>query len=92
MSTDAYVEEEEKEPDWLAEDAVVICVSVPVTVAVVPDAEFVKLKEADPAPPATASSSASVSSMVISMSCPRLVEWSHLQDRKTTACSASLLP
>jgi len=37
------VEDELNEPDWLAEEAVVICVTVSVTVAVVPDAVFVTL-------------------------------------------------
>ena len=67
ISADAYVEEEEKAPDRLAEDAVVCMVNVPLTAAVVPDAVTVPLKEAVPEPPATASSSASVSSRMISM-------------------------
>jgi hypothetical protein len=44
--------------DWL---------NVPDTFAVVPDAEFEKLKLADPEPPATASSSESLNSIMISM-------------------------
>jgi len=43
----------------------VLCVAVPVTDAVVPEALFEKLKLADPAPPETASSSSS--SMMISI-------------------------
>jgi len=61
------VEDEENVPDRLAEEAVVRMVRVPATVAVVPDAVFVKLKLADPAPPATASSSVSVNSIMISI-------------------------
>jgi hypothetical protein len=61
--TCAYVEDEENVPDWLAEDAVVDWVSVPLTVAVVPDAVFVMLKLASPRPPATKSSSDSLSSI-----------------------------
>jgi hypothetical protein len=45
----------------------VLCVKVPETAAVVPDAEFVKEKLADPEPPATALSSSSVSSITISI-------------------------
>jgi hypothetical protein len=37
------VEDELNELDWLAEEAVVICIGVPVTVTVVPDAVFVTL-------------------------------------------------
>ena len=53
-----YVEDEENDPDWLAEEAVVLWVKVPDTVAIVPEAVFVKLKEASPRPPLTASISA----------------------------------
>jgi hypothetical protein len=42
------VELELNDPDWLAEEAIVLRVRVPVTVAVAPDAVFEKLKEADP--------------------------------------------
>src|SRR3954470_16612342 len=62
----AQVEEEEKDPCCDAELAVVVWVRLPETVAVVPDAVFVMVKVADPAPPATASSSVSLSSMRIS--------------------------
>jgi hypothetical protein len=62
----AQVEEEEKDPLCDAELAVVLWVTVPLIVAVVPDAELLKLKLADPAPPATASSSVSLSSIRIS--------------------------
>ena len=51
----------------LAEDAVVAMVTVPLTRALVPEAVLVKLNVADPAPPATASSSASVNSIMISI-------------------------
>jgi hypothetical protein len=61
------VEDELKLPDRLAEEAVVLIVRVPPTTAVVPDAVPVKLKLADPEPPLTRSSSASLSSMMISM-------------------------
>jgi hypothetical protein len=61
------VEEDENVPDRLADDAVVWIVKVPLTVAVVPDAVSVTEKDAVPEPPATASSSASVSSIIISM-------------------------
>jgi len=58
----------ESDPDKLAEEAVVAMVKVPLTAAVVPDALLLKLKDAGPPlPPATASISASVSSMMISM-------------------------
>jgi hypothetical protein len=60
-------EEDENVPDWLADVAVVLWVRVPATVAVVPDAVFVKLKLADPAPPLTRLSSVSLSSMMISI-------------------------
>jgi hypothetical protein len=60
------VEEDEKVPDWLADEAVVLCMRLPLTVATVPDAEFVNENEALPEPPATSLSSASVSSMKIS--------------------------
>ena len=62
-----YEENEETDPDWLAEDAVVIWVRLPLTVAVVPEAELLKEKEADPAPPLTASISAWLSSIMISI-------------------------
>jgi hypothetical protein len=61
------VEDEENVPDSLADEAVVAIVRVPLTAAVVPDDVFVKLKDAVPTPPATASSSASVSSIMISI-------------------------
>jgi len=61
------VEEEEKVPDREAELAVVATRRVPETVAVVPDAVLVKEKDADPVPPATWSSSPSLSSIVISV-------------------------
>jgi hypothetical protein len=61
------VEDELNDPDRLAEEAVVAIVKVPLTVAVVPDAEFEKLKVADPAPPLIWSSSVSVSSIMISI-------------------------
>ena len=60
------LEDELNSPDCDAELAVVLWVRVPVTVAVVPDAVFLNSKRADPAPPATASSSVSLSSMRIS--------------------------
>jgi len=62
-----YVEDEENVPDWLAEEAVVVWVSLPDTVAVVPEAVLVKEKEADPAPPLTASISVWDSSIITSM-------------------------
>jgi hypothetical protein len=61
------VEDEENVPDCLADEAVVSWVKVPDTAAVVPDALFVKLKDALPEPPATSLSWASVSSITISM-------------------------
>jgi len=61
------VEDEETVPDRLAVDAVVAIVAVPVTVAVVPDAVAETAKLADPAPPLIRSSSASLSSIMISM-------------------------
>ena len=61
------VEDELNSPRWLAEEAVVVCSKVPRTVAVVPDAVFEKLNDADPAPPTTSSSSASFSSIMISI-------------------------
>ena len=60
------LEDEENAPDNEAEEAVVAMVKVPLTAAVVPDAVFEKVKVADPAPPATRPSSASVSSIKIS--------------------------
>jgi hypothetical protein len=62
-----HVEDELNVPDCEAEEAVVIWLKVPDTVAVVPDAEFVKLKLADPEPPATASSSELLNSIMISI-------------------------
>jgi len=62
-----YAEDEENVPDWLAEEAVVLWVRVPITLAVVPEAVLVKEKEADPAPPLTASISAWVSSIMMSI-------------------------
>jgi hypothetical protein len=62
-----YEEDEENDPDWLAEDAVVLWLKVPLTLAFVPEAELLKEKEADPAPPLTASISAWVSSIMISI-------------------------
>ena len=54
------VEDEENDPDRLADEAVVVILRVPLTVAVVPDAESAgRVKDAVPEPPATASSSAS---------------------------------
>ena len=44
-------ENEENDPDKLAEDAVVWRVRVPVVLAVVPEAVFEKEKDADPPPP-----------------------------------------
>jgi hypothetical protein len=61
------VEDDENIPDKLADEAVVWIVTVPLVVAVVPDAVSVKEKVTDPEPPATASSSASVSSIKISI-------------------------
>jgi hypothetical protein len=62
-----YVEDEENDPDWLAEEGVVDWVKVLVTDAVVPEAELLKEKVADPAPPLTASISAWLSSIMISI-------------------------
>ena len=61
------LDDDEKFPLKLADDAVVLIFTVPDVVAVVPDAVSVKLKVTDPVPPATASSSASFSSIMISM-------------------------
>jgi hypothetical protein len=47
------VEDEENDPDRLADEAVEAIDKVPLTAAVVPDALFVKLKDALPEPPAT---------------------------------------
>lgn len=47
------VETEVNSPDWDAELAVVAWLNLPVTVALVPDAVLLKLKLADPLPPAT---------------------------------------
>jgi hypothetical protein len=60
-------EDEENDPDRLADVAVVAILRVPLTTAVVPNAVSVTLKDAVPEPPATASSSASVSSITISI-------------------------
>jgi hypothetical protein len=62
-----YVEDEETVPDWLAEEGVVIWIMVVDTVAVVPEAVLVTEKEADPAPPLTASISAWLSSIMTSI-------------------------
>jgi len=62
-----YEEDEENDPDWPAEEAVVNWVRLPDTVAVVPEAVLLKEKEADPAPPLTASISAWLSSIMISI-------------------------
>jgi hypothetical protein len=62
------VEDDENDPDRLAAEAVEVTLKVPLTVAVVPDAESAeRVKVADPEPPATSLSSASVSSIRISM-------------------------
>jgi hypothetical protein len=61
------VEDEENDPDRRADEAVVAIVRVPLTAVTVPDAVSVKLKDAVPEPPATSLSSASVSSIMISM-------------------------
>jgi hypothetical protein len=47
------VEDDENDPDRLADEAVEAIDKVPLTAAVVPDALFVKLKDALPEPPAT---------------------------------------
>jgi hypothetical protein len=60
------VEDDENVPDKLADETVVAIVKVPLTAAVAPAAVFVNMKEALE-PPATTSSSASVSSMMISI-------------------------
>jgi hypothetical protein len=61
------VEDDENVPDRLDEEAVVWIIRVPLVLAVVPDAVSVNEKDAVPEPPATASSSASVSSIMISI-------------------------
>jgi hypothetical protein len=61
----SQLEKEEKLPEMEAEDAVVAMVSVPDTVAVVPDALLLKEKLAEPAPPQTFSISASLSSITM---------------------------
>jgi len=66
LSNGLQVEDDEKVPDIEAEEAVVRIVKVPVTAAVVPDAVSVTPNVADPTPPATSLSSASVSSIKIS--------------------------
>jgi hypothetical protein len=83
------VEDEENDPDKLAVEAVVAIFKVPLTSASVPDAEPVKLKDADPEPPATALSSASVSSIMISIFSLLADRW--LMSARTTSrrkCSA----
>jgi hypothetical protein len=47
------VEDDENDPDRRADEAVEAIDKVPLTAAVVPDALFVKLKDALPEPPAT---------------------------------------
>ena len=47
------VEDDENDPDRLADEAVEATDKVPLTAAVVPDALFVRLKDALPEPPAT---------------------------------------
>jgi hypothetical protein len=64
---EVQVEDDVKVPEWLADEAVVAWARVPVTDAVVPDAEFEKVNVADPEPPATSLSSASLSSIKISI-------------------------
>jgi hypothetical protein len=64
----------------LAVDAVVFMVKVPVTVAFVPDAVLVNIKVADPAPPATASSSDSFNSIKVSMVVPVFLLLSRCSD------------
>ena len=61
------LEDDESDADRLDDDAVVAIFPVPLVVALVPDAVAERLRLADPAPPATASSSSSVSSMKISI-------------------------
>jgi hypothetical protein len=62
------VEDEENAPTMTADEAVVSkCSKVPLTVATVPDAVSVKLKDAVPEPPATSLSCSSVSSIMISI-------------------------
>jgi hypothetical protein len=62
------VEDEENDPDRLPDEAVEVTLRVPLTVAVVPDAVSAeRVKVADPEPPATSLSSASVSSITISI-------------------------
>jgi hypothetical protein len=52
-STWLQVEDDENDPDRRADEAVEAIDKVPLTAAVVPDALFVKLKDALPEPPAT---------------------------------------
>ena len=52
-STGLQVEDDENDPDRRADEAVEAIDKVPLTAAVVPDALFVKLKDALPEPPAT---------------------------------------
>lgn len=80
MSNELQVEDDKNDPDRLADEAVVVIVTVPRTIALIPDAVFVAEKFADPAPPVTDSkkemvdtappetwsSSASVSSINVS--------------------------
>jgi hypothetical protein len=58
---------------------------VPATVAVVPDAVLVKVKVADPAPPATRSSSSWVSSIMISMFSSPSLSWVEQGEDKFNA-------
>ena len=69
------VEDELNVPDWEADEAVVLCVREPLTVAVVPEAVFEKLNEADPAPPLICSSSVSVSSIMISIGILHIIRY-----------------
>jgi hypothetical protein len=85
------VEEEVKVPDCDAELAVVRWVTVPVIVAVVPDALLEKVKVADPAPPATASNSVSLNSIRISVISypPNDQHWSGIRRGMTRAGRSS---
>jgi hypothetical protein len=58
---------DENDPDMLADVVVVAIFTVAITVAKGPDAVLEKLIDAIPLPPETASSSASVSSIMISI-------------------------
>jgi hypothetical protein len=68
LLAEPQVEDDENDPDWLADEAVVAWLKVPCTLAVVPDAVLLKLNDADPAPPETALSSSALSSIMISIS------------------------